>query len=126
MNTVLIVTTVVKAFMWQDEVLTKSYHTRLVVNMKSKLPHQRIVLKQRCFNSANKIIDIFSVQTISPSSFNRKQFTVSGNIMKENVCAEIMWALEVLNCNYFLSSCASKGKLFSVMFPDSDIAKNFN
>ena len=36
-----------------------------------------------------------------------------------------MWALEVLNCNYFLSSCANKGKLFSVMFHDSDIAKNF-
>lgn len=87
MNTVLILTTVVKAFMWQDEVLTKSYHTRLVVNMKSKLPHQSIVLKQRCFNSANKIVDIFSGQTISPSSFNRKQFTVSGNITKENVCA---------------------------------------
>ena len=36
-----------------------------------------------------------------------------------------MWALEVLNCNYSLNSCTKKGKLFSVIFLDSDIGKNF-
>ena len=33
--------------------------------------------------------------------------------------------MEVLNWNYSLNSCANKGKLFGVMFPNSDIAKNF-
>ena len=36
-----------------------------------------------------------------------------------------MWALEVLNCNYSLNSRTKKGKLFSVIFLDSDIGKNF-
>ena len=59
-------------------------------------------------------------------SSNQKQSTISGSITKENVVrAEIIWALEILNCSYSLNSCTKKGKLFSVMFPDSNVAQNF-
>ena len=37
-----------------------------------------------------------------------------------------MWALEVIMSNYSYRSCASKSELFSVMFNDSDIAKDFS
>ena len=60
------------------------------------------------------------------SSSNQKQSTISGSITKENVVrAEIIWALEILNCSYSLNSCAKKVKLFSVMFQDSNVAQNF-
>ena len=62
----------------------------------------------------------------SPAASSSKQTTITGTISRENVVrAEILWALEVLSCNYSLNSCSKKGKLFSEMFPDSDIAKNF-
>ena len=60
------------------------------------------------------------------SSSNQKQSTISSSITKENVLrAEIFWALEILNYSYSLNSCAKKGKLFSAMFPDSNVAQNF-
>ena len=37
-----------------------------------------------------------------------------------------MWAPEVIMSNYSYRSCASKSELFSVMFNDSDIAKDFS
>ena len=37
-----------------------------------------------------------------------------------------MWALEVIMSNYSYRSCASKSELFSVMFNDSNIAKDFS
>ena len=75
---------------------------------KSKLPHQRkgkYSNSGQCFNPVNNILDIL-IQTIFTSSLNQKQFVVSDNITKGNVCAEVMWALEVLNCNYSLNYCA--------------------
>ena len=56
-----------------------------------------------------------------------KQTTAQSCFIKQNaIKAEIMWALEVIMSNYSYRSCASKSELFSVMFNDSDIAKDFS
>ena len=56
-----------------------------------------------------------------------KQTAAQSCFIKQNtIKAEIMWALEVIMSNYSYRSCASKSELFSVMFNDSDIAKDFS
>lgn len=40
--------------------------------------------------------------------------------------AEIYWALHCVQCNYSFNSNVELGKLFSVMFPDSEVAKAYS
>ncbi|KAK7880781.1 hypothetical protein WMY93_032594 [Mugilogobius chulae] len=40
--------------------------------------------------------------------------------------AEICWAVKVVTSQYSYKSCEDVGDVFRTMFPDSDIAKNFN
>jgi len=39
--------------------------------------------------------------------------------------AETLWAMKTLNCNYSTNSAQENNELFAAMFPDSDIAKQF-
>ena len=39
--------------------------------------------------------------------------------------AEIMWALEFLIAKHSFRSCGNKSELFSLMLPDSQVAKTF-
>ena len=39
--------------------------------------------------------------------------------------AELLWTLKVVSSHYSYNSCAGNGELFSAMFPDSEVAKNY-
>ena len=55
-----------------------------------------------------------------------KQLQIATVLQRESVLrAEVMWALDVLVNKYSFRSCEGKGELFSSMFPDSAIAKQF-
>ena len=94
---------------------------------KSKSPPSEGGQKTLSFDPSQNSEEIKTGQAKTAVSFsNKKQSTISGSITKENVVrAKIIWALEILNCSCSLNSCAKKGKLFSVMFPDSNVAQNF-
>ena len=94
---------------------------------KSKSPPSEGGQKTLSFDPSQNSEEIKTGQAkTTVSSSNQKQSTISGSITKENVVrTEIIWALEILNCSYSLNSCAKKGKLLSVMFPDSNVTQNF-
>ena len=42
------------------------------------------------------------------------------------VKVETVWALNVVDCNYYFNSSSVAGELFCVMFPDSEIVREFH
>jgi hypothetical protein len=63
----------------------------------------------------------------SKASSSSKQTTISTCTNKQLVTkAEIIWALDVVMSKYSFNSSSNKGDLFTTMFPDSEIAKDFS
>ena len=62
----------------------------------------------------------------SPSPVCQSQSTIQQSICKDDVLkAEILWAIKVISDHYSCASSEKTGKLFTKMFPDSQIAKKF-
>ena len=56
-----------------------------------------------------------------------KQPSINTVLQKENVTrAEIMWAVEILMNNLSYRSCVGKDQLFTSMFPEALLPRNFN
>ena len=65
-------------------------------------------------------------ETVQIISLTSTQPTIKGVLIKDNVLhAEICWALKTVASKYSQRSCDGTGDLFAVMFPDSEIARNF-
>ena len=47
------------------------------------------------------------------------------SVKSETISAEICWVLNLVTSKYLMNSSPNSEDLFSVMFPDSDIAKPF-
>ena len=63
----------------------------------------------------------------SSEASSSKQTTISICTNKQLVRkAEIIWALDVVMSKYLFNSSSNKSDLFTTMFPDSGIAKNFS
>ena len=67
-----------------------------------------------------------SKETTSNEPAKKKQSSVEKHFVKSaTISAEISWALNLVTSKYSMNSCSNSVDLFSVMFPDSDIAKRF-
>ena len=56
-----------------------------------------------------------------PSSGQITDYVSSTEVLK----AEVLWALKCIDAHYSMTSCAGINDVFSAMFPDSVIARNF-
>ena len=75
------------------------------------------------FPSTSKITE--STESVGGIKEGKKQQTITSSILNENAMkAEIMWVLDIIMSNYSYWSCATKAKLFSKIFSDSEIAQN--
>lgn len=54
-----------------------------------------------------------------------RQGTISNVTRQESLRPEVLWALKVANSHYSFKSCEDVSELFSVMFPDSQLAGKF-
>ena len=67
-----------------------------------------------------------SKETTSNEPAKKKQSSVDQLFVKSaTISAEIRWVLNLVTSKNSMNSSSSSGDLFSVMFPDSDIAKRF-
>ncbi|KAK0143227.1 hypothetical protein N1851_018653 [Merluccius polli] len=66
-----------------------------------------------------------SVTPTAGSSQGTIQGTISNVTRQDSLRAEVLWALKVANSHYSFKSCEDVTKLFSAMFPDSQLAGKF-
>ena len=67
-----------------------------------------------------------SKETTSNEPAKKKQSSVEKHFVKSaTISAEIGWVLNLVTSKYSMNSSSNSVDLFSVMFPDSDIAKRF-
>lgn len=65
-------------------------------------------------------------QRAAPTATVSRPSTIPEFVTKEEVLkAEILWALNIIECHHSYKSCEGIGGLFCKMFPDSSIAAQF-
>ena len=83
--------------------------------------------QQRMPVNNNTITNSFNTTTLATPPSNLKQTSiVSLNASQFAKESEIMWAIDVVLSKHSFRSSVSKSELFSAMFHDSQIAKNFS
>ena len=67
-----------------------------------------------------------SKETSSNEPAKKKQSEVDQlSVKSEKISAQICWVLILVTSKHLVNSSSSSGDLFSVMFPDSDVVKQF-
>ena len=80
--------------------------------------------KMSASNSMDSFCKTASLPTLEESN-KPDTSIVSYTTGKVTLDAEIMWAMKCVKSHYSYNSCQGNGELFSKMFPDSTIAKQF-
>ena len=70
--------------------------------------------------------DVMTIRLPQDNATPRSQPSLEGHVTKDNVLkAETLWTLKLITSHYSFNSSKDTSQLFSAMFPDSQIARQF-